>query len=249
MEKLIEKMGLYDMWTVLFPGTIFLVAVKTIYNFMRLLPEQIPKATNLIEKIFIFCNVSIYAPKTVYELLIFLLYSYFIGLILHEISSIFKNSILYKKGKPIDFLLDSKGGVFDDEQIQMLMPMYIHLNGGDFTLNDNIKQKKESRSLFHKINADLQRRRLASQYVKLNVIYNTCATLGVTVMLILCIALAFEAEFIILKRFDLLPSIIILDVLLGVGAYILMNRSKRYYKYWTKNIVLAYQDVYLNVGS
>lgn len=246
LDKLIEKMGLYDIWTILFPGAVFLVAIKTIYNFMLLLPEQILKTTSVIEQIFIFCEVNIYAPGTVYELLIFLLCSYFVGLMLHEISSLFKNRVMYKQGKPIDFLLDSKGGVFEEEQIQILMPMYIQLNGGVFTLNDNEKQKKESRSLFHKINMDLQRKKVASQYVKLNVIYNTCATLGIAIMLILCLVLAFEMEFIILKRFDLILSFISLDMVLIVGIYILMSRSRRYYKYWTKNIVLAYQDWYLS---
>jgi len=245
LDKLIEKMGLYDIWTILFPGAVFLVAIKTIYNFMLLLPEQILKTTRVIEKIFIFCEANIYAPGTVYELMIFLLYSYFVGLMLHEISSLFKNRVMYKQGKPIDFLLDSKGGVFEDEEIQILMPMYIQLNGGAFTLNDNEKQKKESRSLFHKINADLQRKKVASQYVKLNVIYNTCATLGITLIFILGLVLAFEIEFIILKKFDLILSIISLDVILIVGIYILLSRSKRYYKYWTKNIVLAYQNLYL----
>ena len=126
------------------------------------------------------------------------------------------------------------------------MPMYIKLKGSDFTLNDKEKQREESRSLFHKINMDMQRRKRANEYVKLNVIYNTCATLGVAIMLILCLALAFEIEFMILKRQDLILSFISLDVVLILGIYILLNRSKRYYRYWTKNIVLAYQDLYIS---
>ena len=92
----------------------------------------------------------------------------------------------------------------------------------------------------------MQRRKRANEYVKLNVIYNTCATLGVAIMLILCLALAFEIEFMILKRQDLILSFISLDVVLILGIYILLNRSKRYYRYWTKNIVLAYQDLYIS---
>ena len=219
MDKLIEKMGLYDVWVILFPGAVFLVAIKTIYNFMLLLPEQTLKTTSMIEQILIFCEANIYAPGTVYELLIFLLCSYFIGLMLHELSSFFKNRVMYTQGKPIDFLLDPKGDIFDEEQIQILMPMYIQLNGGAITLNDHEKQKKESRFLFHKINTDLQRKKVANEYVKLNVIYNTCATLGMAIMFILGLALAFEIEFIILKRYDLILSSISLDMFLIRGVF------------------------------
>ena len=246
MDKLIEKMGLYDIWTVLFPGAIFQLLFKTIFDYMLSLPEQVKNTTSVIERTFLFCRSYIYEPGTVYELLIFLLSSYFVGLLLHEFSSIFKNRVMYKHGKPIELLLDYQGGVFEQEQIQVLMPMYIKLKGSDFTLNDKEKQREESRSLFHKINMDMQRRKRANEYVKLNVIYNTCATLGVAIMLILCLALAFEIEFMILKRQDLILSFISLDVVLILGIYILLNRSKRYYRYWTKNIVLAYQDLYIS---
>ena len=39
MENLFQKMGLYDIWTVLFPGTIFLVGGRALYDFMASLGQ------------------------------------------------------------------------------------------------------------------------------------------------------------------------------------------------------------------
>lgn len=231
-----------------FPRCVFLIAVKTLYNFMLSLPEYISKATGVIEQMFIFCKAKVYIPDSIYELFVFSLCAYFIGLILHEISSIFKSRVMYKEGKPVDFLLDSYGEVFDEEQINALMPMYIRLYEKPFTLNDREKLKKESRIIFRKINAELQRKKIANQYVKLNIVYNTCATLGVATMLILCMIALFEVEFIFLKRYDALFSVTVLDVLLVICIYFFISRSKKYYKYWVQNIVLAYQDIYLDTN-
>lgn len=242
---MVERMGLYDIWTILFPGTVFVVAIKSVYNFMLLLPEQMLNSMSINEQIFILCKISVYTPSTIYNLLIFLIYSYLSGLVLHEISSIFKNSVIYKHGKPTDFLLEPKEGLFNEEQIQKLMPMYVYLSGDPLPLEDKEKLRKESRLLFHKMNVDLQRRKMASQYVKLNIIYNTSATLGVTIAFILGIILSFEIEFIILGELYLLLSFVSLDMMLIIAICILMNRSKKYYKYWVKNIVMAFYDLYL----
>lgn len=252
MEKLIEKMGLYDIWTTLFPGAFFCVSIKSIYDFMLALPAYVIETKGLSEQIFIFLKMNIYAPNTIYKLLIFLFFSYFLGLILQEISSMFKKLFLYKKGQPIDFLLDSKWGIFNDAQIQALMPIYIQFNGNNFTLDNDEKQKEESRTLFHKINAYLQRMKIANKYVKLNIICNTCATLGVAVMLMLFIASAFEIEFVVFcRRFDILISIICFDVILIISIYIFIYKSKKYYIFWVRNLIFAYQDLYLtdNCGA
>lgn len=246
LEKIIEKMGLYDIWTVFFPGVVFLVSVKTLYNFMLTLPEYILKETSITGRIFIFCKVKVYIPDTVYGLLVMCLCSYLAGLILHEISRLMKNRVVYKKGKPTDFLLDSEEGIFSEEQIQKLMPMYTYLYGGPLTLNEKEQLKKESHFIFQKINIELQRKKVASQYVKLNIVYNTCAALEVAIILVLCMVIIFEIEFVVLKRYGILLPVIALDIFMIMCIYFLSNRSKKFYKYWVRNIVLAYQDIYLN---
>lgn len=246
MEKIIEKMGLYDIWTVFFPGVVFLDLVKTLYGFMLTLPCSISKKTSIIEQVFIFCKAKVYIPDDAYELLIMCLCSYLAGLILHEISGLMKNRVVYKKGKPTDFLLDSKGGVFSEEEIIKLMPMYTYLSGGSLALDEKEKLKKQSHFIFKKINVELQRKKIASQYVKLNIAYNTCAALEVAIILVFCMAILFEIEFVVLKRYDTLLSVISLDIFMIMCIYFLSNRSTKMYKYWVRNIVLAYQDIYLN---
>ena len=51
MEKIIEKMGLYDIWTVFFPGVVFLDLVKTLYGFMLTLPCSTSKKKSNIEQV------------------------------------------------------------------------------------------------------------------------------------------------------------------------------------------------------
>ena len=75
LDKMVERMGLYDIWTILFPGTVFVVAIKSVYNFMLLLPEQMLNSMSINEQIFILCKISVYTPSTIYNLLIFLIYS------------------------------------------------------------------------------------------------------------------------------------------------------------------------------
>ena len=70
LEKFIEKMGLYDIWIVFFPGVIFLILLKTLYNFMLSLPLLISKDTIVTEQVFIFCKAKVYIPDTIYEFLV-----------------------------------------------------------------------------------------------------------------------------------------------------------------------------------
>ena len=117
---------------------------------------------------------------------------------------------------------------------------------GPLALDEKEKLKKQSHFIFKKINVELQRKKIASQYVKLNIAYNTCAALEVAIILVFCMAILFEIEFIVLKRYDTLLSVISLDIFMIMCIYFLSNRSKKMYKYWIRNIVLAYQDIYLN---
>ena len=190
LEKFIEKMGLYDIWIVFFPGVIFLILLKTLYNFMLSLPLLISKDTIVTEQVFIFCKAKVYIPDTIYEFLVLSLCSYLL-------CSCLFFSFEY-------FLLQ------------------------------------------HRINIELQKKKIASQYVKLNIAYNTCGTLEVAIMLVLFIAALFEVEFIALKNLVYLRPVIFLDIFMVICIYFLSHRSKKLYVYWVRNMVFAYQDLYLN---
>lgn len=247
MEKLIDKLGLYDIWTILFPGSFFLMVSKTIYDFMVMLPEMIQHTTSVMERLFLIFKTDVYVPSTVYELLFFLLLSYIFGSILHEISSVFKHKILYKHGSPIDFLWDSHKGVFNEEQINMLMPIYQQVYGTSDAVKEKTHGKQESRKFFHEINLSLQRTQIANQYVKLNIIHNTCITLSVALFFELSLVVLFVIDFWFRGRLELIfPTVNLIPVLIA-GQYVFIYRSKKYYKYWVRNIVLAYYEWYKNV--
>ena len=246
LEKFIEKMGLYDIWIVFFPGVIFLILLKTLYNFMLSLPLLISKDTIVTEQVFIFCKAKVYIPDTIYEFLVLSLCSYLAGLVLHEISGLIKNRVIYRNGKPTDYLLYSEGNFFSEQEIQKLMPMYTYLYGAPITLTQKGMLKKESNFIFHRINIELQKKKIASQYVKLKIAYNTCGTLEVAIMLVLFIAALFEVEFIALKNLVYLRPVIFLDIFMVICIYFLSHRSKKLYVYWVRNMVFAYQDLYLN---
>lgn len=108
MEGFINKMGLYDIWTVLFPGVVFQVGTRTLYEFMVSLPKLLSAAPKLTEKLCVFLQIGIAVPSDIYEFLVLLILSYFCGLILHELSSIMKRRVIYRKGDPRDFTSSSQ---------------------------------------------------------------------------------------------------------------------------------------------
>lgn len=244
MEKITEKIGLFDIWTVLFPGSVFLVIIKTFYNTFLIFPDLVKGTDNVFEKLLFFLQIKIYAPETLYELFELFLGAYLVGLLLQEISSIFKNKILYKNGKPMDYLTDAQGDIFDEVQIQKLISLFAKLNGGELATNDALKQHRESRYLFHRMNTILIDKKIAGQYAKLNALYNTNINLAVVFIMVLGMSLIYEIESIVcFKQYYLTLSLVSLDLVLVGMIYLLIQRGKHCYIYWTRNIVYAYQKL------
>lgn len=146
MENLFQKMGLYDIWTVLFPGTIFLVGGRALYDFMASLDQILSTTPHAVGKIGLIFQLHIAIPTDIYELLALLVLSYFWGGILHELSSIMKHKWLYKNGEPSARLLDEKAGILNKQEICRLMPLLKTLNNGrDFSESEPDKLKDESK--------------------------------------------------------------------------------------------------------
>lgn len=240
MEKLIEKLGLYDIWTTIFPGGVFLILTRTLYGFMSTLQDMLPGIDGVVAKLLLVYKMSIYVPVTLNELLVFFMLSYVAGSVLHELSSIFKHRILYSAGRPTEFLLESDKGLFSDEEVKRLKAVYRELTETAIIDNNKERLPLKSQELFHAMNAALQSRKISGQYVKLNVIHNTCLTLSVTLMLNLGLVLLFDLEFLIYGRCDWIFPTIILVVTLAISIAVLMKRGKKYHRYWVRNIVFAF---------
>lgn len=245
MENLFQKMGLYDIWTVLFPGTIFLVGGgRALYDFMASLDQILSTTPHAVGKIGLIFQLHIAIPTDIYELLALLVLSYFWGGILHELSSIMKHKWLYKNGEPSARLLDEKAGILNKQEICRLMPLLKTLNNGrDFSESEPDKLKDESKYIFHRMNKHIQEKKKSGDYVKLNIIYNMCMTLCVDFILFSLGIIAFSLEFLIQQKCKVFfYSLMILTMMIVLGM-ILLSRGKRYYRYWVRNIVFAYEEL------
>ena len=175
MEKFFDKMGLYDIWTVLFPGVIFLIGVRSLYNFMLSLSGLLSTTPGMIGKFGLILQMNIATPSDIYELLVLLAFSYLCGMILHELSSILKHKLIYPKADPRALLLDESAGILSSQELRNLMPLLKSLNNGkDFSQSEPEKLRDESKYLFHRMNKKLQE----------NIIYNMCGTLCIVLAIL-----------------------------------------------------------------
>ena len=237
-------MGLYDIWTVLFPGVIFLIGVRSLYNFMLSLSGLLSTTPGMIGKFGLILQMNIATPSDIYELLVLLAFSYLCGMILHELSSILKHKLIYPKADPRALLLDVNAGILSSQELRNLMPLLNSLNNGkDFSQSEPEKLRDESKYLFHRMNKKLQEKKKSGDYVKLNIIYNMCGTLCIVLAILSLITFAFGGNFFFHKEyFAFLYSLIILGIMI-ILLLILLFRSKRYYIYWVRNIIFAYEEL------
>lgn len=237
-------MGLYDIWTVLFPGVIFLIGVRSLYNFMLSLSGLLSTTPGMIGKFGLILQMNIATPSDIYELLVLLAFSYLCGMILHELSSILKHKLIYPKADPRALLLDENAGILSSQELRNLMPLLKSLNNGkDFSQSEPEKLRDESKYLFHRMNKKLQEKKKSGDYVKLNIIYNMCGTLCIVLAILSLITFAFGGNFFFHKEyFAFLYSLIILGIMI-ILLLILLFRSKRYYIYWVRNIIFAYEEL------
>ena len=198
----------------------------------------------MIGKFGLILQMNIATPSDIYELLVLLAFSYLCGMILHELSSILKHKLIYPKADPRALLLDENAGILSSQELRNLMPLLKSLNNGkDFSQSEPEKLRDESKYLFHRMNKKLQEKKKSGDYVKLNIIYNMCGTLCIVLAILSLITFAFGGNFFFHKEyFAFLYSLIILGIMI-ILLLILLFRSKRYYIYWVRNIIFAYEEL------
>lgn len=246
MDKIIDKMNLYDIWMTFFPDALFGIAVKSIYGFMQILPNEVAEVDSLIGRILLFCKIDLYAPGTVYELIVFLICSCFCGLILHEISDLYKKRVLFRNGLPMDFILKEDHGTLKENELKKMLPVFEQMKSNSeetLLLDGSSKSKEQSRLLFHTMHLLLQKKKIASLYEKLNVICNMSGSLEAASGLIFLLLVVYELEFLFLGKCQLIISTIALLPITAIIYSLFKRRCKKYCVYWTRNIVLAYGEM------
>lgn len=220
MDKLAERIGLYDVWVVFFPGTVAaLELLAFIWSLWAMIyghtvGEAIDKAMQ--------CTISGW--------ILFILVSIFLGIILQEIGRQLRINSKYQDAS--EGLLDSKFGIFSDEEIESFKPYYAKCGWDE-------KNKKSSRELFDKINSSAQNCEIAAKYVKLSVLQNMSISLAASMWVIIM-------ESIVIFICGIMNNAIAYMVLAGavffVGnnlKYVFFNRAERFNRYWVRNLVYA----------
>lgn len=108
MDKLFDKLGLYDFWGTFVPGFIGMTVFLNVLGYLQ------GKA-----------SITVHLD---YNLLLFVVYSYLLGLFLHELGHLLQNNIIYRKvpfpiinlprncGEPFDTFLDKLDCSFSAEE-------------------------------------------------------------------------------------------------------------------------------------
>ncbi len=229
MDKMAERVGLYDIWVIFFPGT---VATLELLSFIWLFWAM--KYGHTVEEII---DKSI--PSTISAWILFILVSIFLGIILQEIGRQLRMKRNYHdatKG-----LIDSKYGVFSDEEIESFKPYFIKCGW-------NEKNNMSSRELFNRINSDAQNCDVATKYVKLSVLQNMSISLAASMWVIL-------VESIMIFICGIIYNAIGYMVLAGIAffagnnlKYVFFSRAERFNQYWVRNLIYA-MYIRNNVGQ
>ena len=219
MEKISEKVGLYDLWTVFFPGAVSMLIIGLDYHLLIL---QTPVCI-------LFNNCDI--PTNVFYWIIMMLISVFLGIILQEIAHYIGKIVLSKKAS--NGLLEAKYGVFIDGEITAFSKAYEKLGFREE------KSVIESRRLFHTLNIYAQQKGIASRYIKLNLIQNMSLSLAAVMLFESLILVTGIIYHVFIHKVQQIMTIVILCIVSMVMIVAFLRRAKRFDRYWVRNIVYA----------
>ena len=225
MDKLYEKIGLYDFWSVFFPGAVCSISLLVDYKlFVALGGIQISIIPDL--------------PSNLSEWAVFIVAAVFTGILLQEIGRIIR-----KIGRITDAsegLLDDNKKVFAREEIECIKKQFIGKSIDDIeTKNPESNSVIESRRLFHKLNIQMQEAGIAQKFVKLNVIQNMSISLAASMLINNLIVDAWLVYYIINQNVGSFLICLLIGVAYALLIALFINRYICFNRYWVRNIVYA----------
>ena len=213
MDKLSERIGLYDLWVTFFPGSIGVLGALLFLGMNACIYSDKLSIDLLVE----------YLPKEISDWFLFVIVSILCGIIIQEIGH-----FIHKKAKLKDAsaaMFDQKQGVFSESEIK-----FLNLQ----------KYDTNSKIVFHQINTRAQAYGIAPRYIKLNVIQNMSLSLAADMIIWNLIGIVLTVVSI---GHACANKIILLIVLYTICSFLLcimfLKRSERYNRYWVRNIVYA----------
>lgn len=220
MEKLGERIGLYDLWVVFFPG---IVSVFELLFYI-----------GAFCSVYYGCSLSAIlnwiVPDNMSIWIVIIIISIFLGIALQEIGRWLRNLAKYKRAS--DGLLDPCAGIFTKKERDCFRSA-LQRYGWDG------KNAGDSNEIFHRINAEAQECGVATRYAKLNVLQNMSLSLSSAMLLGAIGALALIVFSLINGRIHVALFITAILAVCVVLMIVFFYRFKRFGRYWVRNIVYA----------
>lgn len=213
MDKLAERVGLYDIWTVFFPGT---VGILETLVFMGIAYGMQNRS--------IISNVWAFIPNTISGWIVFFIVSFFFGLVLQEIGRILRR--IFKLKDAAKDVLNPDAHVFGEKEIYSLKRMLL-------------QNWESEENAFAWINAKAQDKGIAERYVKLSVLQNMSLSLAAVMFVGLaeCILMIFMA--IVYGYMKVIIASVVGIVLSVILMIMFIKRSARFNLYWVRNLIYA----------
>lgn len=221
MDKMTEKVGIYDLWTVFFPGTIEILGMMFCYHIVEIDGD--------CNKLFINWKT----PNDISSWVVFILLSYFVGIILQEIGR--KLRKLFRLDNATEGLLSVENRIFTKHEIEVFTQLY--MNHG---YKGKTRSTKESKRIFRSINTSAQEQEIADRYVKLNVLQNMSLSLAVVMLIeaVVFFIIAFYYLLVAHKPFECIKMLMLCVTLIFLFI-VFLKRSERFDRYWVRNIVYS----------
>lgn len=230
MEKLTERIGLYDLWAVFFPGIIGTLELLFFSGSFYCVYKKYSFFTML--------NWIVFDRVTTWMIII--LVSVFFGIVLQEIGRGVR--IVTKFQNAEDVFLDPKAGVFTEDEYSFLQNPLAKYGWGE-------KGEISSKSVFHRLNAEAQECGVALKYAKLSVLQNMLLSLLSAMLVGAVLSIAILIFSIINGRVHITILMIALGIFCGLLVGIFYRRAIRFNRYWVRNLVYAMSNRQEGTGT
>lgn len=220
MEKLTERIGLFDLWTVFFPGAIGVFELLFFIGTAWVVCYKQPFFTMF--SIIDLSNIAIW--------FVFLFISFFLGIILQEVGRWLRKK--NKSSNVTNSFLDPAAEIFTENERTSLQS-FLTKYGWD----ENSPEC--SNIVFHRINADAQECGIAEKYVKLSILKYMSNSLSAAMLIgamtssgLLIISLLCKRGYIAILLFGI-------DVICACLLHVFLQRSIRFHRYWVRNLIFS----------
>ena len=213
MDKLAEHVGLYDIWTVFFPGIVGILETLCFMGAMR----GVCSTSG-------FKEIKVFVPQTLSEWIVVIIFSVFFGLVFQEIGR--KMRKVFKLKNAAKDIFKPGTELFEEKEITPIKRALIQKGWND-------------QMTFNWINAQAQDKRIAPRYVKLSVIQNMSLSLASTMLIGAVEGVVLFVHSIIKGAGGMM---IVSGIAIVICIFLLImfiKRSERFNRYWVKSLVYA----------